>query len=52
MLLLYYYILLKLDLTIPLSNATAEQSFRAPRRVKTYLRNSLKLEHLDPSIAI
>ena len=29
------YILLKLYLTIPLSNAPAERSFRAPKRVKT-----------------
>ena len=41
------YILLKLYLTIPLSNATAERSFSALRRVKTYLRNILTQEHLN-----
>jgi hypothetical protein len=39
--------LLKLYLTVPLSNATAERSFSALRRVKTYLRSSLTQEHLN-----
>ena len=41
------HILLKLYLTITLSNATAERSFSALRRVKTYLRNILTQEHLN-----
>ena len=39
--------LLKLYLTIPLSNASAERSFSALRRVKTYLRNRLTQENLN-----
>ena len=41
------HILLKLYLTITLSNATAERSFSALRRVKTYLRNILTQEDLN-----
>ena len=41
------HILLRLYLTIPLSNATAERSFSALRRVKTYLRSRLTQEHLN-----
>ena len=37
------HLLLRLYLTVPLSNATAERSFSALRRVKTYLRNRLNL---------
>ena len=41
------HILLRLYLTIPLSNATAERSFSALRRVKTYSRSRLTPEHLN-----
>ena len=41
------YILLRLYQTIPLSNATAERSFSALRRVKTYFRSRLTPEHLN-----
>ena len=39
--------LLRLYLTIPLSNASAERSFSALRRIKTYLRSTLTQEHLN-----
>ena len=38
---------IKLYLTVPLSNATAERSFSALRRIKTYLRSTLTQEHLN-----
>ena len=38
---------IKLYLTVPLSNATAEHSFSALRRIKTYLRSTLTQEHLN-----
>ena len=41
------HILLKLYLKIPFSNATAERSFSALRRVKIYFRNRLTQEHLN-----
>ena len=41
------HILLRLYQTILLSNATAEQSFSALRRVKTYFRSHLTPEHLN-----
>ena len=41
------HILLRLYQTIPLSNATAERSFSALRRVKTYFRSRLTPEHLN-----
>ena len=39
--------LVKLLLTMPCSNAEAERSFSCLRRVKTYLRNSMKQERLN-----
>ncbi|XP_064417257.1 zinc finger MYM-type protein 1-like [Latimeria chalumnae] len=42
-------ILLRLYLTVPMSNATAERSFSCLRRMKTYLRSSMtekRLNHL------
>ena len=39
--------LMKLYLTVPLSNASAERSFSALRRIKSYLRNRLTQEHLN-----
>lgn len=39
--------LLQLYLTIPMSNATAERSFSALRRVKNYLRSRLTQQHLN-----
>ena len=44
--------LIKLYLTIPLSNATAERSFSTLRRVKTYLRSRLTQEHLNHFIML
>ena len=38
---------IRLYLTVPLSNASAERSFSALRRIKTYLRNTLTQEHLN-----
>ena len=46
------HILLKLYLTVPLSNATAERSFSALRRVKTYLRSRLTQAHLNHFIIL
>jgi len=40
-------VLLRLYLTIPLSNATAERSFSALRRLKTYLRSSMSQQRLN-----
>ena len=39
--------LMKMYLTVPLSNASAERSFSALRRIKNYLRNRLTQEHLN-----
>ena len=39
--------LVKLYLTVPLSNATAERSLSTLRRVKTYLRSCMTQEHLN-----
>ena len=39
--------LMKIYLTVPLSNASAERSFSALRRIKNYLRNRLTQEHLN-----
>ena len=41
------HILIKLYLTVPLSNASAERSFSALRRIKSYMRNRLNQEHLN-----
>ena len=46
------YILLRLYLTVPLSNASAERSFSALRRVKTYLRSRITQEHLNPHLML
>lgn len=40
-------ILLRLYLTIPISNASGERSFSTLKRVKSYLRNSLNEENLS-----
>ena len=40
-------VLIRLYLTVSLSNLTAERSFSALRRVKTYLRIRLTQEHLN-----
>ena len=39
--------LLVLYLTIPVTTATAERSFSALRRIKTYLRNSMTQQMLN-----
>lgn len=39
--------LVRLLLTVPCSNAEAERSFSALRRLKTYLRNSMDQERLN-----
>ena len=39
--------LLKLFLTIPVTTATAERSFSALKRIKTYLRNSMSQQRLN-----
>ena len=39
--------LVKLYLTVPLSNAMAERSLSTLRRVKTYLRSCMTQEHLN-----
>ena len=39
--------LVKLSLTVPLSNAMAERSLSTLRRVKTYLRSCMTHEHLN-----
>lgn len=39
--------LVRLLLTVPCSNAEAERSFSALRRLKTYLRNSMNQERLN-----
>lgn len=39
--------LVRLFMTVPMSNATAERSFSSLRRIKTYLRNRLSQEHLN-----
>ena len=39
--------LLRLYLTIPMSNATSERSFSALRRLKTYLRSTMTQERLN-----
>ena len=33
--------------TVPVSSATAERSFSAMRRLKTYLRSTMSTEHLN-----
>lgn len=40
-------ILLKIFLTIPLSNASGERSFSVLKRVKNYLRNTMGEERLN-----
>ena len=44
---LHSVIKLYLTVPVPLSNATAERSFSALRRIKTYLRSTLTQEHLN-----
>ena len=39
--------LLRLYLTVPMTNATAERSFSTLRRVKTYLRSTMTEKHLN-----
>ena len=39
-------VLIKLYLTVPLSNASSERSFSTLRRIKSYLRSCLTQEHL------
>lgn len=39
--------LLKIYLTIPVTTSTAEQSFSALKRIKTYLRNSMSQQRLN-----
>ena len=39
--------LVKMVLVMPATNATNERSFSSLKRVKTYLRNSMKLQHLN-----
>ncbi|MGH0127929.1 UNVERIFIED_CONTAM: hypothetical protein FKN15_039286 [Acipenser sinensis] len=39
--------LIRLYLTIPMSNATAEQSSSAMRRIKTYLRSTMSQKHMN-----
>ena len=39
--------LLKIFLTIPVTTATAERSFSALKRIKTYLRNSMTQQRLN-----
>lgn len=39
--------ILKIILTLPVSNASAERSFSALKRVKNYLRTTLTEEHLN-----
>ena len=41
------HMLIKLYLTVPLSNATAERTLSALRRVKTYLRSTMTQKHLN-----
>ena len=40
-------LLMKLILVMPATNATSEQSFSALRRIKTYLRSTMKQERLN-----
>jgi hypothetical protein len=40
-------VLIKLYLTVPLSNASSERSFSTLRRIKSYLRSCLTQEHLS-----
>ena len=44
--------LFKLYLTVPLSNATAERSFSALHRIKSYLRSRLTQEHLNHFVVL
>ena len=44
---LHSVIKLYLTLTVPVSNATAQHSFSALRRIKTYLISTLTQEHLN-----
>ena len=40
-------LLMKLILVMPATNATSERSFSALRRIKTYLRSTMKQERLN-----
>lgn len=40
-------IILRIFLTVPISNASGERSFSVLKRFKNYLRNSLSQEHLS-----
>ena len=40
-------LLAKLNLVMPATNATSERSFSALRRMKTYLRSTMKQERLN-----
>lgn len=44
--------LVKLVLTIPVSTCTAERSFSALRRIKTYLRNSMTQQRLNDNMVV
>ena len=46
------WILLKLLLVLPATNATSERSFSAMRRVKTYLRTTMTQESLNNLMVI
>ncbi len=41
------YGLLQLILVMPATNASSERSFSALRRIQTYLRSTMKQEHLN-----
>ena len=45
-------LLMKLILVMPATNATSERSFSALRRIKTYLRSTMKQERLDSLIVL
>ena len=47
-----FHKLLRLYLTIPMSNATSERAFSTLRRLKTYLRTRLTQEHLNQFIIL
>ena len=44
--------LLRIYLTIPITTATAERSFSALRRIKTYLRSTMSEERLNNTMLL
>ena len=47
-----FHLILRLYLTIPMSNATSERAFSTLRRVKNYLRTSLTQKHLNHHVML